>query len=98
RLFATDFARHVTGAVPISLSHLLLPNGGGANAVVFMDGWRDSSSHQRSYDALSSVIAEDLQIKGQLASFALTDLETVHSFLEVEKRLASLLVREVLDA
>ncbi|WP_082453071.1 BREX-1 system phosphatase PglZ type A [Sphingomonas sp. Leaf208] len=98
RLFATDFARHVTGAVPISLSHLLLANGGGANVVVFMDGWRDSSSHQRSYDALSSAIAEDLQIKARLASFALADLETVHSFLEVEKRLASLLVREVLDA
>lgn len=98
RLFATDFARHVTGAVPVSFSHLLLPNGGGANAVVFMDGWRDSSSHQRSYDALSSVIAEDLQIKGQLANFVLADLETVHSFLEVEKRLASLLVREVFDA
>lgn len=98
RLFATDFAKHVAGKVPVSLSHLLLPNGGGTNAVVFMDGWRDSSSHQRSYDALSSVIAEDLQIKGQLASFELADLETVHSFLEVEKRLASLLVREVLDA
>jgi hypothetical protein len=98
RLFATDFARHVTGKLPVSLSHLSLPNGGGANAVVFMDGWRDSSSYQRAYDALSSVIAEDLQIKGQLASFALADLESVHSFLEVEKRLASLLVREVLDA
>lgn len=97
RLFATDFVRHVTGAVPISLSHLQLPNGGGTNAVVFMDGWRDSSSHQRAYDALSSVMADDLQIKGQLASFDLSDLETVHSFLEVEKRLASLLVREVLD-
>ncbi|WP_295633247.1 BREX-1 system phosphatase PglZ type A [Novosphingobium sp.] len=98
RLFATDFARHVTGKVPVSLSHLLLPNGGGVNAVVFMDGWRDSSNHQRAYDALSAVIAEDLQIKGQLASFVLADLEMVHSFLEVEKRLASLLVREVLDA
>ena len=98
RLFATDFARHVTGKVPASLSHLLLPNGGGTNAVVFMDGWRDSSSHQRAYDSLSSVIAEDLQIKNQLAGFALADLEMVHSFLDVEKRLASLLVREVLDA
>jgi uncharacterized protein (TIGR02687 family) len=98
RLFATDFAKHVAGKVPVSLSHLLLPNGGSTNAIVFMDGWRDSSSHQRSYDALSSVIAEDLQIKSQLASFDLADLETVHSFLEVEKRLASLLVREVLDA
>lgn len=98
RLFATDFSRHITGKVPTSLAHLLLPNGGGANAVVFMDGWRDSSSHQRSYDALSTVIADDLQIKSELTSFALSDLETVHSFLEVEKRLASLLVREVLDA
>jgi uncharacterized protein (TIGR02687 family) len=98
RLFATDFARHVTGKVPVSLSHLILPNGGGANAVVFMDGWRDSSSHQRAYDSLSSVIADDLRIKDQLAGFAVADLEMVHSFLEVEKRLASLLVREVLDA
>lgn len=98
RLFATDFARHVAGKVPVSLSHLLLPNGGGTNAVVFMDGWRDSSSHQRAYDVLSNGIAEDLQIKNQLAGFALADLETVHSFLDVEQRLASLLVREVLDA
>lgn len=98
RLFATDFARHVTGKIPPSLSQLLLPNGGGANAVVFMDGWRDSSTHQRSYDAISTVIAEDLRIKDQLADFLLGDLEMVHSFLDVEKRLASLLVREVLDA
>ena len=98
RLFATDFARHVTGKVPVSSMHLVLPNGGGSNAIVFMDGWRDSSSHQRSYDALSAVIAEDLRIKSQLSGFALADLEMVHSFLDVEKRLASLLVREVLDA
>ena len=98
RLFATDFARHVTGKVPVSLTHLVLPNGGGSNAIVFMDGWRDSSSHQRSYDALSAIIAEDLRIKSQLSGFALADLEMVHSFLDVEKRLASLLVREVLDA
>lgn len=98
RLFATDFARHVAGKVPVSLTHLVLPNGGGSNAIVFMDGWRDSSSHQRSYDALSAIIAEDLRIKSQLSGFALADLEMVHSFLDVEKRLASLLVREVLDA
>ena len=74
RLFATDFARHVTGKVPVSLTHLVLPNGGGSNAIVFMDGWRDSSSHQRSYDALSAIIAEDLRIKSQLSGFALADL------------------------
>lgn len=98
RLFATDFARHVTGKSPAGLAHLMLPNGGGTNAVVFMDGWRDSSSHQRSYDTLSAVIGSDLQIKNQLSNYASADLEMVHSFLEVEKRLASLMVREVLDA
>ena len=98
RLFATDFSRHLTAKPPAALSHLTLPNGGGANAVVFMDGWRDSSSHQKYYDALSTVIASDLQIKNQLSGYLLTDLETVHSFLDVEKRLASLLVRNVLDA
>ena len=98
RLFATDFSRHLTAKPPAALSHLILPNGGGANAVVFMDGWRDSSSHQKFYDALSTVIASDLQIKNQLSGYILADLETVHSFLDVEKRLASLLVRNVLDA
>ena len=98
RLFATDFSRHLTAKPPAALSHLTLPNGGGANAVVFMDGWRDSSSHQKFYDALSTVIASDLQIKNQLSGYLLADLETVHSFLDVEKRLASLLVRNVLDA
>lgn len=98
RLFATDFARHLTGKTPAALTHLLLPNGGGTNAVVFMDGWRDSSSHQRAYDTLSTIIADDLQVKNQLADYALADLEMVHSFLDVEKRLASLLVRDVLDA
>lgn len=98
RLFATDFSRHVTGKPPAALSHLTLANGGGANAVVFMDGWRDSSSHQKFYDSLSAVIAADLQIKNQLSGYVLTDLEPVHSFLDVEKRLASLLVRNVLDA
>ncbi len=98
RLFATDFSRHLTAKPPAALSHLTLPNGGGANAVVFMDGWRDSSSHQKFYDALSTVIASDLQIKNQFSGYLLTDLETVHSFLDVEKRFASLLVRNVLDA
>ncbi len=98
RLFATDFSRHLTAKPPAALSHLTLPNGGDANAVVFMDGWRDSSSHQKFYDALATVIASDLQIKNQLSGYLLTDLETVHSFLDVEKRLASLLVRNVLDA
>ncbi|TXH06735.1 MAG: BREX-1 system phosphatase PglZ type A, partial [Rhodocyclaceae bacterium] len=55
-------------------------------------------THQRAYDAISSTIADDLRIKDQLSDFALADLEMVHSFLDVEKRLASLLVREVLDA
>ena len=98
RLFATDFSSHVTGKPPAELSHLTLANGGGTNAVVFMDGWRDSSSHHKFYDGLSAVIAVDLQIKNQLSGYVLKDLETVHSFLDVEKRLASLLVRNVLDA
>ncbi len=98
RLFATDFCRHITGKPPVALAHLTLANGGGTNAVVFMDGWRDSSSHQKFYDSLSTVIATDLQIKNQLSSYVLADLGMVHSFLDIEKRLASLLVRNVLDA
>ncbi len=98
RLFATDFARHVAGKAPAALGHLLLPNGGGANAVVFMDGWRDSSAHQRRYDNLSTVIAAELKVKDHLAGYSLPDLETVHTFLDVEKRIASLLTRQVLEA
>ncbi|OYU71397.1 MAG: TIGR02687 family protein [Alphaproteobacteria bacterium PA2] len=98
RLFATDFARHVTGKTPEAFSHLTLPNGGGVNAVVFMDGWRDSSAYQRRYDSLAAQIAIEIKVKDQLSVFGLADLETVHSFLDVEKRIASLLTRQVLEA
>lgn len=81
-----------------AFAHLVLPNGGGANAVVFMDGWRDSSAHQRHYDILSTVIAGELKVADQLATYSLPDLETVHTFLDVEKRIASLLTRQVLEA
>jgi uncharacterized protein (TIGR02687 family) len=98
RLFATDFVRHLTGDAPAAFAHLVLPNGGGANAVVFMDGWRDSSAYQRHYDILSTVIARELKVADQLAAYSLSDLETVHTFLDVEKRIASLLTRQVLEA
>lgn len=98
RLFATDFARHLAGTPPSAFSHLLLPNGGGVNAVVFMDGWRDSSAHQRHYDTLSATIARELKVPERLSAYSLLQLETVHSFLDVEKRVASLLTRQVLEA
>jgi uncharacterized protein (TIGR02687 family) len=98
RLFATDFARHLAGKPLEAFSHLTLANGGGVNAVVFMDGWRDSSAYQRRYDSLAAAIATELKVKDQLAAFGLSELETVHSFLDVEKRIASLLTRQVLEA
>jgi uncharacterized protein (TIGR02687 family) len=98
RLFATDLARHLTGKPLDAFSHLTLANGGGVNAVVFMDGWRDSSAYQRRYDKLAAAIATELKVKDQLSAFGLSELETVHSFLDVEKRIASLLTRQVLEA
>lgn len=98
RLFATDFARHLAGKPLDAFSHLTLANGGGVNAVVFMDGWRDSSAYQRRYDSLAAAIATELKVKDQLSAFGLSELETVHSFLDVEKRIASLLTRQVLEA
>ncbi|TBD89439.1 MULTISPECIES: BREX-1 system phosphatase PglZ type A [Rhizobium] len=98
RLFVTDFARHVSGSIPQALQHLILPNGGGANAVVFMDGWRDSSTHQTGYDHMSASIAEDLRIRDHLSGFSLVDLTAVDTFIDVEKRIASLLTRQIDEA
>lgn len=98
RLFTTDFARHLAAKPLEAFSHLTLPNGGGANAVVFMDAWRDSSTYQRCYDTLAATIAIELRVEDQLSGFGLPELEFVHSFLDVEKRIASLLTRQVLEA
>lgn len=98
RLFATDFSRHLAGKPPAAFAHLTLANGGGANAVVFMDGWRDSSAHQKAYDALSIPVAAELKVGNELTAYGLAELETANSFLEVEKRIASLITRQVLEA
>lgn len=98
RLFATDFSRHVAGKPPQAFTHLVLPNWGGANAVVFMDGWRDSSTHQKAYDALSTTVANALKVGDQLASLDTDELDEAHTFLLVEKRIASLITRQVLEA
>lgn len=91
RLLITDVAAHVKGQMPPSLAHLVLPPSGKSNAVVCLAQWRDSSSKGESYDILSGKIAEMIKIGDQLFAQEPEDLINVKTFLDIEKRIISLL-------
>ena len=97
RLLLSDFAQAVPQALPGTLQHLLLSRPGMANAVVCLGQWRDSSTRNTSYDALSARIADTVKLDQHLGSFAIEALGEVKTFLLVEKFIASRLRDRVID-
>ena len=91
RLLVTDFNHHLKADCPQGLRSLLLPERGGANAVVCLAQWRDSSSRGISYDKLANEVAALLKLDIHLQNFEIEPLVDVPTFLPVEKHLASLI-------
>lgn len=89
RLFLTDFAYHLQGALPPPLQPFVLPRPGWENAVVCMAQWRDSSSRATSYDRLAAEVARAVRLADQLPALDSTRLVDVMTFLDVEKRVVS---------
>ena len=98
RLFATDFIEHSDSPAPSRIKDLVLPNGGGKNALVFMDVWRDSSAYHPIYDRMAAVAAEDLHVADVLGQYHMATLSRIDTFLCVETHLASLLTRQIDEA
>jgi uncharacterized protein (TIGR02687 family) len=97
RLLVSDLARHCGATLPDGLRHLVLPRHGGANAVVCLAQWRDSSTRGRSYEVLSARVADTLGLDQQLGALSVEDLAAVPTFLLVEKFIASRLRDRVLE-
>lgn len=88
RLLVTDYAQALGGTLPASLQNLLLPVAQRQNVVTFLSQWRDSSTRAVSYDALSQLVADALNLQDYLERLDLDALVPVTTFLAVEKTVA----------
>lgn len=95
RLFVTDYTHHLKNEAPTALVNLVLPPQGQSNTVVCLAQWRDSSSRGRSFDRLSSDVAERIKLDDFLHSLDIDDLIDVMTFLGVEEAIASQLRQRV---
>jgi hypothetical protein len=66
RLLVSDFAYARHAPLPDGLKHLTLSRQGGANGVVCLAQWRDSSAHGSSYETLSAAVAEAVKLEHHL--------------------------------
>lgn len=97
RLLVTDFCGSLRAEAPSSMTALLLPEGGRPNAAVCLSQWQDSSRTGAAYDYLSVKVATMLHLSDHLGSYGLDALEGVKTFMDVEKRVMSLLKDRVIE-
>lgn len=86
RLFVTDFERSIRVNLPASLQHLVLPDVvKAANATVFLSQWRSNIAYFSSYNAISTVVADELQLSLAISHLHAEDLVDAMGFAEIEK-------------
>ncbi len=84
-IFATDFCNAI-GATPAPLAHFVIANRPRASqASVFASRWRTDMANYASYDALSSLVADELRIPQLLGSMSAEELAEAMTFEAVEK-------------
>lgn len=87
RILATDFCSGI-GVVPPSLAHFVIPNRArAAHACVFASRWRSDMANYGSYDKISSVLADELQVLPMLDKLTAEQLAESMTFEAVEKRI-----------
>lgn len=88
RILVTDFCRSLLGTTPESLKHFMLPDRTlAANATVFTARWRSDVSHYTSYNAISLVVAKELNLSHVLACLSAEDLAESMTFEDIERRI-----------
>jgi len=98
RLLVSDFGKTVNGSTPAALKHLMLPPKGLANAIVFLDRWRDSASFHQDYDVISSLVAERVDLERHIDGLQPEVLKDSKTFLASEKAVARQLTRRVVES
>jgi len=85
-MLVSDLAKGLAGALPVGLSHFLLPDRAkAASASVFLGQWRANITHYASYDSLSTEVAHQLKLGPMISGLHAEDLLNAMTFVEVEK-------------
>ncbi len=98
RILVTDFSRTLLATSLKSLQHFVLPERHlAANASVFVSRWRSDMSHYLSYNLLSNMVADDLQLSHLLTGLGAEELCEVMTFEVVERCIISDLKDRILS-
>ncbi|MDR6474631.1 uncharacterized protein (TIGR02687 family) [Paraburkholderia graminis] len=85
-IFATDFCNSVRSS-PAPLQHLLIRERAlAAHSTVFANRWRSDMANYGSYDALSTIVSDDLRVMDLIRPMSAEDLIDSMTFEDVEKR------------
>ena len=98
RILVTDFCRSLLWEPAESLRHFILPERNlAANASVFASRWRSDLAHYTSYNLITAVVSQDLELDQVLGGFSADDLCEVMTFEAVERRIISDLKDRILS-
>jgi len=99
RILVTDYFRGLEGEGPKQLAHFMLPERSlAANASVFVSRWRSDIAQFGSYNALATVVADELDLTSLLTSQSAEQLLECMTFEEVELRIIQDLKKRVIDS
>jgi uncharacterized protein (TIGR02687 family) len=91
-ILVTDFCRSLSGAVPASLKHFVLPDRAlAANASVFAGRWRSDIGAYQTYNRVSDAVAIEIGLSDVLDSLTAEQLTESMSFSLVERRILRVL-------
>lgn len=86
RLMVTDLAQGLVGDLPAQLLHFKITDRAkAASATVFLAQWRTNITHYSSYDSISAVVANELQLNTCLSGLTAEALLDAMTFAEVER-------------
>ena len=99
RILVTDYFRGLEGDGPKQLAHFMLPERSlAANASVFVSRWRSDIAQFGSYNALATVVADELDLTSLLTIQSVEQLLECMTFEEVELRIIQDLKKRIIDS
>ena len=98
KLFCTEFWSQIDATDrDWLLNNVLKTASGKATALAFMSSWRDSRNFAASHDAISRVIARQLEVSTRCANYLPEQLLECETFEEIEQNIIRGLVLSLLD-
>ena len=96
-LLVTDLTYSIKENIPASLRHFVLPKAKQSNVAVCLGQWRVNRNQSESYDLLSNLIANELNLKEKILELNADNLTESVTFLAIEQIIASHLKDTVIE-